>query len=235
MSPTDGKTVMLAYVSSPKCYMFSYGIKQMFNANKIEIECGNSVILITLLIVRCWVVQCDDSGFYLYLLNKTKRYSCIHIPFILLLIYRFAATTLDVDSHQHNVNGIKSVTEKTSIDDQKPTANHQSDIIQDIMGQFGRWHFLVCSIVFLLKFPVAWHQMSIIFIGPKPKFHCIEDVDPCSDQCPSLIFDRTVFLNTINMEWNLVCKNEQWANFAQMVFMFGILVGNILFGTLADK
>lgn len=27
------------------------------------------------------------------------------------------------------------------------------------MGAFGKWHILVCSTIFLLKFPVAWHQV----------------------------------------------------------------------------
>ncbi len=33
------------------------------------------------------------------------------------------------------------------------------DPIQRAMGQFGKWHVFVCATVFLLKFPVAWHQV----------------------------------------------------------------------------
>lgn len=105
------------------------------------------------------------------------------------------------------------------------------------MGSFGKWHFLVCAVVFLLKFPVAWHQMSIIFIGPPVSFECIDPLikDACSASCPGYSYNRSIFTETIITEWNLVCDRSQWANLSQTIFMLGILVGNILFGSLADK
>lgn len=104
------------------------------------------------------------------------------------------------------------------------------------MGQFGRWHFFVCSIIFLLKFPVAWHQMSIIFMAPTVGFTCQQaDVDKCSPQCTEYDFNRTIFHETIQMTWDLVCERKYWASASQTLFMFGILVGNIFFGALADK
>lgn len=111
------------------------------------------------------------------------------------------------------------------------------DVIQKAMGSFGRWHLLVCAVVFLLKFPVAWHQMSIIFIGPPVTFECSDASikDRCSDSCPAYNYNRTIFTETIITEWNLVCDRSQWANVSQTIFMLGILVGNILFGSLADK
>lgn len=111
------------------------------------------------------------------------------------------------------------------------------DIIQNAMGAFGKWHFLVCAVVFLLKFPVAWHQMSIIFIGPPVSFECSDATvkDACSAACPGYNYNRTIFTETIITEWNLVCDRSQWSNASQTIFMLGILVGNILFGSLADK
>jgi hypothetical protein len=37
------------------------------------------------------------------------------------------------------------------------------------------------------------------------------------------------------LQWDLVCDKKQLANVAQTVFMFGILVGNVVFGMLADR
>lgn len=34
------------------------------------------------------------------------------------------------------------------------------DPIQNAMGAFGKWHIFICSTIFLLKFPVAWHQVK---------------------------------------------------------------------------
>lgn len=111
-----------------------------------------------------------------------------------------------------------------------------NDPIQEAMGQFGKWHILVFASLFLIKFPVAWHQMSIIFLAPKPTFKCANyTIDKCSPDCTEYEYDRSVFEETIITTFNLVCHNEQWANISQTIFMSGILVGSILFGTLADK
>lgn len=105
------------------------------------------------------------------------------------------------------------------------------------MGQFGRWHFIVCAIIFLLKFPVAWHQMSIIFMAPNVEFTCADPniTEKCSSECTSHEFNRSIFTETIQMTWDLVCQRKQLANISQTIFMFGILIGNIVFGALADK
>lgn len=110
------------------------------------------------------------------------------------------------------------------------------DVIQNAMGAFGQWHLIVCGVVFLLKFPVAWHQMSTIFIAPKAQFECSDtNYQKCDVNCPSHIFNRTIFEETIITEWDLVCNQEQLSNLSQTIFMLGILVGNILFGSLSDK
>lgn len=36
-------------------------------------------------------------------------------------------------------------------------------------------------------------------------------------------------------QWDLVCSKQQLANVAQMVLMFGVLMGNVLFGAAADR
>lgn len=78
--------------------------------------------------------------------------------------------------------------------------------------------------------------MSIIFIAPPPTFKCInETIEKCSSSCPGYDYDRSVFSETIITKWNLVCDNAQLANISQLIFMFGIMFGNFLFGTMADK
>lgn len=110
------------------------------------------------------------------------------------------------------------------------------DPIQRAMGDFGRWHLFVCVVIFLLKFPVAWHQMSIIFMAPPADFRCANaTIERCDAACAAHEFNRSVFTETIITQWDLVCDNAQLANVSQMMFMLGILLGNVLFGTLADK
>lgn len=129
------------------------------------------------------------------------------------------------------------VTTKPAKCDDKPLEKPKSDPIQSAMGEFGRWHLIVCSAIFLLKFPVAWHQMSIIFMAPNVEFTCADKniTDACSANCTAYEYNRSVFTETLQMTWDLVCQRKHLANASQTIFMFGILVGNILFGTLADK
>jgi MFS family permease len=110
------------------------------------------------------------------------------------------------------------------------------DPIQEAMGEFGRWQIFVCAIIFLLKFPVAWHQLGIIFLGPNLDFTCTDpSLDRCDKSCSEHVFDNSTFTNTIQMEWDLVCERKSLANLSQMIFMFGILVGNMVFGAIADN
>ncbi|XP_052869352.1 organic cation transporter protein isoform X2 [Anopheles cruzii] len=105
------------------------------------------------------------------------------------------------------------------------------------MGQLGWWHILVCAVVFPLKFPVAWHQMSIIFLGPSVNYTCASDaaLEACDAACTDWTYDNSTFSTTIVGEWDLVCANGNLVKLSQTIFMFGILVGGVLFGSLADK
>lgn len=122
------------------------------------------------------------------------------------------------------------------IDTNDATTKFADDPIKKTIGELGRWQVLMCAIIFLLKFPVAWHQMGIIFLAPKPEFNCSDpSIDKCATNCPEHIYDRTTFTNTIIMEWDLVCERQGLASFSQTFFMMGILVGNMVIGGLADK
>lgn len=167
--------------------------------------------------------------------------------FIVYLLVRIHIDTHQQQNHTKNNNNkiandveaqTVDVTTKSAKCDAKQTEKaHKLDPIQSAMGEFGRWHLIVCFAIFLLKFPVAWHQMSIIFMAPIVGFTCADKniTDQCSVECVEYDFDRSVFTETIQMTWDLVCDKKHLANLSQTIFMFGILVGNILFGTLADK
>lgn len=74
-------------------------------------------------------------------------------------------------------------------------------------------------------------------MAPNVPYKCAnpEINDTCSAECTEYVFNRTVFTETIQMTWELVCGKKHLANASQTIFMFGILVGNMVFGTLADK
>lgn len=84
--------------------------------------------------------------------------------------------------------------------------------------------------------------MGIIFLAPPMEFSCISSdeessglLDKCDSRCIGREFNRSVFTETIATEWDLVCEKEQLPNLSQTIFMLGILTGNCIFGTMADK
>ena len=110
------------------------------------------------------------------------------------------------------------------------------DPVQKSMGQLGPWHLVVCVLIFLLKFPTAWHQLGIVFLAPPVNYTCSNaSLDRCSDECHDWDYDTSTFSRTIITEWDLVCTKSNLVNLSQTIFMFGILIGSMLFGTLADK
>ncbi|KAK5650951.1 hypothetical protein RI129_001980 [Pyrocoelia pectoralis] len=110
------------------------------------------------------------------------------------------------------------------------------DIIEKSIGVLGRWHIAIYLAVILCKLPALWQQLSIVVLAPPTNFTCIDNVtDKCSPNCSSIVFDRSVFTQTIQMEWNLICSRSQLPNLGQTIAMCGIIVGNFIFGTLSDK
>lgn len=132
-------------------------------------------------------------------------------------------------------------------------AKSGSDPVQTALGDFGWWQFWITFALSLLKFPIAWHQLAIIFLAARTPFKCdigdgsttlfnvtdrCSSLDPVTHEvasCHQFVYDRSVFQETIITEWDLVCGRFQLSNIAQSVFMLGVLIGNVLFGMFSDK
>ncbi|CAH1971048.1 unnamed protein product [Acanthoscelides obtectus] len=113
----------------------------------------------------------------------------------------------------------------------------EEDIIEKCIGPFGRWQIWVCCLAGIAKFPTSWHMMSIIFLAPPIKTSCVDSnvTDLCSNECPGIEYDTTIFSSTITTEWHLVCDKKYLVSVSQSVLMLGILLGSVLFGYLSDR
>lgn len=112
------------------------------------------------------------------------------------------------------------------------------DPMTKAIGAIGKWQIWICFVVFLVKFPVAWHQMSIIFLAPPVNYTCSRNDEfdnQCLSNCTEYKYDHSVFGETIISQWDLICEKEWLKNLTQTIFMLGILVGNMLFGHLSDR
>lgn len=105
---------------------------------------------------------------------------------------------------------------------QTSTATKVGDPVQKALGDFGWWQFWITFALSLLKFPIAWHQLAIIFLAAKSPFRCddyddsvglFNVTDRCSSRdplthdvvpCRRFAYDRSVFQETIITEVGIV-------------------------------
>ncbi|XP_045450003.1 organic cation transporter protein-like [Melitaea cinxia] len=144
-----------------------------------------------------------------------------------------------------------------------------------VLGEFGKWQFWISIYMALLKLPLAWYQLNIIFMAPPQNFWCAKPAifTICSEEqwrqicspknqehpclifdpeillielnidrpfiplvpCQKFIYDKSVFNRTITSDWNLVCSRHWLIHFTQCIMMWGVLLGGIVFGVIADK
>ncbi|KAL4716199.1 hypothetical protein ACJJTC_013976 [Scirpophaga incertulas] len=158
--------------------------------------------------------------------------------------------------------------------DEETNDTNVCDLTAKVVGDFGPWQLRIGILMSLLKLPMAWYQMNIIFMAPPQEFWCqkpdkfstysndewrkiykplIEEqpcliFDPeilamnpgidCSliplVECNKFVYNTTVFHRTITSEWNLVCSKHWLVHLTQCIMMWGVLLGGIIFGVIAD-
>lgn len=81
------------------------------------------------------------------------------------------------------------------------------------MGSLGPWHIVIAVALSLVKFPVAWQQLSIVFLAPPTNFSCIAPLSATNEsmfmrckvdvgngtieKCTEFIYDKKVFRESI--------------------------------------
>lgn len=108
------------------------------------------------------------------------------------------------------------------------------DLIQKVMGAFGKYHLWLCLLIFLTKLPVAFHQMAILFLAPRVSYSCGELGDNVCP-CPEPVYDTSIFTRSIIMEWDLICDRKWLTSLTQTLFQLGTLIGSVIFGIASDR
>ncbi|XP_017791367.1 PREDICTED: organic cation transporter protein-like isoform X1 [Habropoda laboriosa] len=132
-------------------------------------------------------------------------------------------------------------------EDNADNGDDEVDAVQEAIGNLGKWQIFVCLAISLVKFPIAWHQLAIVFMAPHQDYYCtaparteipgqcVVYVNGTMADCTEWEYDRRTFTETIISQWNLVCSRTHYANIQQSILMLGVLLGNVIFGNLADR
>uniref|UniRef100_A0A1A9W3V6 Major facilitator superfamily (MFS) profile domain-containing protein n=1 Tax=Glossina brevipalpis TaxID=37001 RepID=A0A1A9W3V6_9MUSC len=120
---------------------------------------------------------------------------------------------------------------------EKPKTEVPVDPIIVHLGDLGRYQLFYCLIIFVAKFPSAWVTLAHLFVAGKAEYYCKDpsDADPCSKDCKTPDFNRSIFSETIEMTFDLTCGRFWLSSLTQFAVMGGIMVGAIIFGILSDK
>lgn len=54
------------------------------------------------------------------------------------------------------------------------SSRDNEDVTTKIIGDFGKWQLRISILMAVLKLPIAWYQLNIIFMAPPQDFWCVK-------------------------------------------------------------
>lgn len=84
--------------------------------------------------------------------------------------------------------------------------------------------------------PAAFNASAILEILPRPIDSChYLDSDNVVRTCESWTYETKYFQSSRGMEWDFVCSQRWMGALAQSSYMFGVFIGAVTLGSMADK
>lgn len=91
------------------------------------------------------------------------------------------------------------------------------DLLEATIGNFGRWQARISILMALLKFPIAWFQLGIVFLAPPTQFWCKQPEDfkniPVSD------WIKLISPDNVNNKTNHHVSNRNFYSLSLSIFL----------------
>ncbi|XP_027041316.1 organic cation transporter protein-like [Pocillopora damicornis] len=115
---------------------------------------------------------------------------------------------------------------------------HEFDDLLKITGGFGRYQMVLYTFMCLVSIPTGAQLLIQVFYGASPPFVCVSTSrnETCASGCCSSCHEyefRGPFTSAVS-QWNLICDRRHLKAMTQAVFMAGLFVGAITFGSISD-
>lgn len=144
------------------------------------------------------------------------------------------------ETHFDNESNKKVSVENSEENDDTVT---KEDKLSKAIGELGPWQlFLIVILSIPSKMSAGWNVLGIIFLAPKTQYTCLSRNNStegilnftCYSDCDQYGY-ITEFEDSIITQFELICERAWLANLVQTIFMFGVLVGSMVFGFMADR
>ncbi|XP_069500856.1 solute carrier family 22 member 6-A-like isoform X2 [Ambystoma mexicanum] len=149
--------------------------------------------------------------------------------FQILLVLLLSIPALLVPSHNFIQNFSAGVPEHRcriwEVTNGSDTSNRMADLLRAFIPVDGDGKLQTCQ-------RYAHPQWHLLKVNSTAANVSVMETEPCRDGWE---YDQSVFTSTIITEWDLVCDRRSLKQFAQSIFMGGVLVGAFVYGGLADR
>lgn len=136
------------------------------------------------------------------------------------------------------MNEVENPEESTENRSTKEIKIHEFDDLLKITGGFGRYQMVLYAFMCLVSIPTGAQLLIQVFYGASPPFVCVSTSrnETCASGCCSSCHEyefRGPFTSAVS-QWNLICDRRHLKAMTQAVFMAGLFVGAITFGSISD-
>lgn len=125
------------------------------------------------------------------------------------------------------------------------------DELMSHLGEFGKYQAWQFSLHIIGGLTAGLHMLTLLTVAAVPDHQCARPNNWTTDDklfkchyldsnnvtipCDSWTYDTTYYKSSRGMDWNFVCSREWMGAVVQSSYMFGVFVGAVSLGSLADK